>query len=346
MLPKFHILKEPYPRIIGVPLVGILLTFVLGKDPYSFSEFFKSISIVGIMWNADFYLLQFYRKRYPKLNQTPKRLFRSGMGLLAANTVLDFLLCQWFDLLGIGDQILMRDYYPDKLIINFTVTVIIAMTYESGYFFSGWKAQLMLNEQIQSRQLQSELSALKNQISPHFLFNSLNTLITLIQESPEKATAFTEKLSDVYRYILQFKESEVVDLNTELAFAEAYGFLMKMRFEEGLELDIQIPQNERHKGIAPLSLQLLIENAIKHNVVSKSKPLKLEVYTENGISLIVKNNLQPKRSSAASTGTGLKNIKSRYALLSQHEVDIIETPLHFMVALPLLPIKSMHQTIL
>lgn len=192
-------------------------------------------------------------------------------------------------------------------------------------------------EKLKSQQLKSELSVLRNQISPHFLFNSLNTLVTLIHENQDRAAEFTEKLSQVYRYILQYKESEKVELRAELEFTQAYYFLMKMRFEDGLEMKFQIPEHLHEHGIAPLTLQMLVENAIKHNIVSTNKPLIIDIYSENDSSLIIRNNLQLKRSVQDSTKTGLKNIKKRYSyLVEDKSVDIIETREHFMVALPLL----------
>jgi LytS/YehU family sensor histidine kinase len=231
----------------------------------------------------------------------------------------------------------LTEDWAGKIGITMVVSFMIATFYESGYFFRMWKSQTLLNEKIKSQQLRSELSVLRNQISPHFLFNSLNTLTTLIDENQDRAVEFTEKLSWVYRYILQYKEAEVIDLKTELRFTQDYFFLMKMRFEDSLQLNFDIAKEYWEYRIVPLTLQMLVENAIKHNVVSKAKPLFIDIYTENGKTLIVRNNLQLKKQVKDSTGTGLKNIEKRYSYLSNSaRVDVITTKDHFLVALPIL----------
>ena len=168
---------------------------------------------------------------------------------------------------------------------------------------------------LQKENLQSQFDVLKQQVNPHFLFNSLNVLTSLIKLEPDLAEKFSEQLSKVYRYVLENKDNELVDLNTELNFLDAYIFLLNIRFVDKLNVNLNIPEENRNDQIIPLAMQLLIENAIKHNVMSKSNPLVIDIFIDDNNYLNVINNLQERPSQIASTGVGLKNILNRYQLL-------------------------------
>ncbi|MEM9050838.1 MAG: histidine kinase [Bacteroidota bacterium] len=326
--------KEPWPRIIGIPLVSLVTTFIYNEGIFSWEKFLVSMIFVGVMWNGDYFLITLLRKKFPLLDQTNKRVLCSVLAICLFNTFADFITCTVLYELDLQTDRWL-DSPIEKTLKNLMITAVVATIYEAGYFFAKWKKQTIEMEQLKSQQLKSELSALKNQISPHFLFNSLNTLVTLIHENQDQAAKFTEKLSEVYRYILQFKNKELVKLSTEIKFSEAFIYLLKMRFEKGLDIQIDVNEEDLDKYVAPLTTQMLIENAVKHNVVSRNQPLHIHIYAEKGKSLIVKNNLQHKPAEGKSTFTGLENIKSRYSLLTNREVDVIKTHHHFMVALPL-----------
>lgn len=168
---------------------------------------------------------------------------------------------------------------------------------------------------LQKENLQSQFDVLKQQVNPHFLFNSLNVLTSLIKLEPDLAEKFSEQLSKVYRYVLENKDNELVDLNTELNFLDAYIFLLNIRFVDKLNVNLNIPDENRNDQIIPLAMQLLIENAIKHNVMSKSNPLVIDIFIDENNYLNVINNLQERPSQIVSTGVGLKNIVNRYQLL-------------------------------
>lgn len=346
VMKKIRPFKEPWPRIFGIPVVTYFMTHAYhGPDP-SWTDFASGFYHTFLIWNVDYLILMAIRRRYPEVENTTRRIILSLILVFVGNTLLDAFMCQSLYWVGLGDPYELSNLGIDKLGLMMMVSFVIGTLYEAGYFFRKWKEQTVLTEQIKSQQLRSELSVLKNQISPHFLFNSLNTLVTLIHEDQERAAEFTEKLSQVYRYILQYKEEERVDLKTELDFTRAYYFLMKMRFEASLTIDFRIDPQYYSYGIAPLTLQMLVENAVKHNVVSTSKPLKVDIYIENGKSLIVRNKIQRKRGVQDSTGTGLKNIRRRYEYLhTDRAMDVIETREHFMVALPLLLPLNHHQTV-
>jgi hypothetical protein len=181
----------------------------------------------------------------------------------------------------------------------------------------------------------AQFDALKNQLDPHFLFNSLNVLTSLIDENPDAAQNFTTSLSKVYRYVLEQKNKELVSVDEELNFARIYVRLLKMRFEDSIDFEIPEKALNPDAKVVPLSLQLLLENAVKHNIVNSSNPLKIRIY-ENGGNLVVENILQPKEVLKKSSGVGLTNITQRYSLLTDRKVNINKTASHFTVEIPML----------
>lgn len=189
------------------------------------------------------------------------------------------------------------------------------------------------NERLKQQSLQNELMALKNQIDPHFLFNSLNSLTSLIREN-EKATKFVKKLSHMYRYILQSGESDLVSVREELKFTESYTHLIRTRYRDRFSIDIQIDDQFLDQDIPPLALQLLVENAVKHNEISTNNPLTVRIYLKEG-SIYVENRIQPRTVLKEGTKNGLLNLKKRYVLLLKKEVKVHTENNIFAVELPL-----------
>jgi sensor histidine kinase YesM len=194
------------------------------------------------------------------------------------------------------------------------------------------------NEHFRQLQLRAQLLSLQQQISPHFLFNSLSTLKTIATDPDTKK--FVVQLSHVYRYLLNVNEREVTSLEEELSFARAYLYILHQRFENALVVTIHIPETYYNYVIPPLSLQLLMENAIKHNNVSVEHPLQLEISIQDNAKLEVKNSLLPRKTLAESTKLGLQNISERYQLLFRKDIEIIKTPDTFIVNLPLISHES------
>jgi two-component system LytT family sensor kinase len=222
---------------------------------------------------------------------------------------------------------------------NFMAAIVSSTVYEAAYFFEKWKEAFKLNEQLRNQQIRTQYEVLQNQMSPHFLFNSLNTLTTIIAEDPKSAIVFTEQLSEVYRYILQNKERELVTLTEELDFVKSYLYLLKIRYPDNLQVEVRV-NDHGYLCIPPLTLQMLVENAIKHNVVSKSKPLHVEIYVEKEKWVVVKNNLQKKDILEKSTQTGLDNIRKRYEYLKVKNMDVRISENDFIVAVPLIEITE------
>jgi PAS domain S-box-containing protein len=189
---------------------------------------------------------------------------------------------------------------------------------------------------VQKENLQSQFDVLKQQVNPHFLFNSLNVLTSLIRLEPELAEKFTEHLSKVYRYVLENKDNELVKLSTELDFLDAYIFLLNIRFMGKITVNINIPHDLRNCLVIPLAMQLLIENAIKHNAMSKKSPLVIDVFIDNNHFLNIINNLQEREAHMVSTGVGLKNIQNRYLLLNNTAPEFEKTATHFIARIPLI----------
>lgn len=331
--------KEVYVRWIGIFSLSFIMIFVHGLEPGEtlFHKYFTSFMFTCIYWNAAFVMFMYFRKKYPQIKQTPKRLVITFISLVIFMTVTDPILCIVFNF-NQDQDIFSLAYLEGNIIINIVTASIVGSIYENVYFFEQWHSSIKMNEELKNQQIRTQFEVLQNQMSPHFLFNSLNTLTTLIAEDQNIAISFTEKLSEVYRYILQNKEKELVTLQDELDFVKAYIFLLQMRYPENLSVDIKIDSVQKEKSIAPLTLQMLVENAIKHNVISKAHPLHINIYVENGKSLVVKNNLQEKKSIGKSTKTGLHNIRSRYAYFGNHEIDVIVTADNFMVAVPLIEV--------
>jgi hypothetical protein len=218
------------------------------------------------------------------------------------------------------------------------ISLGIAAFFHAKGFMTNWKASMTkesTKQEIVAKTETAKFESLKSQIDPHFLFNSLNVLTSLIGENPRQAERFTTKLSKVYRYVLEQRNKELIPLEEELRFARTYMELLQMRFEDAIQFDIPEKASSDELKIVPLSLQLLLENAVKHNVVSSSKPLKLRIFEKEG-NLIIENNINPKEAIGKSTKVGLRNIADRYRLLTKRSVYIENNSKTFEVSLPLL----------
>ncbi|MBO6606992.1 2TM domain-containing protein [Psychroserpens sp.] len=215
------------------------------------------------------------------------------------------------------------------------ITLTIVSIFHIAYFYNKYQKNKIKEQKVIAGTASAKFDALKNQLDPHFLFNSLNVLTSLIEENPRNAQRFTTSLSKVYRYVLEQKNKDLVTVDEELDFARTYMSLLKMRFEDSIIFEIPDRASNPESRVVPLSLQLLLENAVKHNMVTSSKPLHIKIFEQNGM-LVVENNLQPKQIVKKSSGVGLENIKQRYNLLSNRKVSINQQAKSFAVAIPML----------
>jgi len=237
----------------------------------------------------------------------------------------------------ITDNIYYISFLDEMILIGLIIIIILVFVIIdlSLFLMHKWRFSLAELERFKKENAEFRFESLRSQVNPHFLFNSLNTLSSLVYSSQEKAEQFIRELSDVYRYILENRENELITLDKELKVANSYIFLNKIRFEKSLVVDLDVPKKSKQLMIAPLTLQLLIENAIKHNIISLKRPLYLNIGLEDDF-LVVQNNFQKKNVKEYSSALGLKNIKSRYGFLTDRKVDIIENENDFIVKIPLI----------
>ena len=308
------------------------------RAPYlTWEKYFTILFITTFIWFGNRYIMIYSRKKFPLFNDVRKRIWFQALIMLvftvAANTGLDQL----------ADKIIHDDngtLTPTDSFIHTNsaaifCTIMMIAIYESIYFMNELRKSVEEKEMLKRESLNAQLNALRTQVNPHFLFNNLNTLCSIIPEDSKQAVEFVQQLSKVYRHILEVENEESIPLKDELDVLKAYAFLLHTRFGENLEINIDVPKEKMNKRIAPLSLQILMENAIKHNIVSSDKPLKVNVFAENG-NLMVKNNLQKKNQVNESTGIGLDNIRNRCKLLGNGEVKVTESGTSFTVSIPLI----------
>jgi len=283
------------------------------------------------------YLERTYQSKY-----TLKRIITGFLSSFLVSIFVIFFLRVFEDV--IIEQRTFSEYLKQESFSNYFVSIIITffvtLAFHIFYFYKAYNENKVKEQKIIASSASAQFESLKNQIDPHFLFNSLNVLSSLIEENPEAAQKFTTSLSKVYRYVLEQKDKELVSVEEELKFAKTYMNLLKMRFENSItfelpdEIALDFAMTEEAK-VVPLSLQLLLENCIKHNIVSEQKPLHIKIYIENN-ELIIENNKQIKEVLQDRKGVGLQNIVNRYAILTKRNVIIQESETVFKVKLPIL----------
>ena len=292
---------------------------------------------VFVLTLVNIYYNKYISSKYSWETQTQKRLWIGAIGSIIL-TVISFGLIRMFISLVVYEKTLSDFIAGEKssyYIIALVITLVVSLFFHAFYFYKALQEKKVKEQKIIAGTASAKFDALKNQLDPHFLFNSLNVLTSLIEEDPIQAQKFTTSLSKVYRYVLEQKNKDLVTVEEELQFAKTYVKLLKMRFEDSIHLEIPEHSNNPEAKIVPLSLQLLLENAVKHNVVTSAKPLYIRVYEEEG-SLVVENNLQEKQVVKKSSGVGLQNIQQRYRILTDRQVQIAESTSDFKVKLPLL----------
>lgn len=330
-------------RWIGMPLLSILFTTavnlpaVIQENRPWLKQYLTDFIFVVICWTVAREVIRFCRKKYPGTRHTYKRasllfVIMTGLSFLEGLLIIAFLnYTQYYNLHFTRFDFL----YTSGLVLVFSL--LIVAVYELVYSLGAFNLLAVEAEALKRENLQSQLESLKEQIKPHFLFNSLSTLIGLIDEDKERSKKFVEELAFVYRYLLQSSEKDLIPLAEELAFIKAYYYLLKTRFEERLLLDIYIGIAMAQQWIPPLTLQILVENAVKHNFISAQKPLRVTIRECGEHEIEVINNLQRKTPAAPSTGKGLGHLMTKYKLLQLAEPKIIETPDHFTVRVSLSP---------
>ena len=302
-------------------------------DGKSFLINFMYAFIIGIS-NITFF--EIILKKY-SWQKDAKTLLWLGIAGSVVLSTLAFFVARVLHIVIILDYSFTQ-FLEMETVLNYVVAVFIALivtlAFHAFYFYKALKDTELSTQQNLTETAKAKHEALKNQLDPHFLFNSLNVLSSLIEENQTRAVQFTNGLSKIYRYVLDQRQVDLVEVASEIEFAKTYINLLKMRFEDSITCQIEV-KNQGLK-IVPLSLQLLLENAIKHNKISELKPLHIKIYNENNKFLIVENNLNLKTNIKQSTGIGLDNIKFRYETLSDRNIEINKTETVFQVKLPLI----------
>ena len=308
-----------------IELNSSLLVFYCYTNLYSFSLYFANAS-----------LFIFFDAKFASERFSPKRISLGFILSFLISIVIIFSLRILEDVFVEGESwnnFINTNHRFDYL-ISIVMTFFVTLLFHVFYFYKSFQENKVTQQKIIATTANAQFESLKNQIDPHFLFNSLNVLSSLIEENPENAQKFTTSLSKIYRYVLEQKDKELVAVEEELAFAKIYMQLLAMRFENSITYELPENYNEDAK-VVPLSLQLLLENCIKHNVVSSSKPLHIKISIQDN-QLVIENNWQKKEVLSDGKGVGLQNIVNRYALLTERKVKIVQDEKSFIVYLPIL----------
>jgi hypothetical protein len=298
------------------------------------SNFFWALLTGIITWETNRLVVFYFNRRYPLGKLSAQRLGKEAVVVFVVNGIVYGVTVGIFFLLS-AEAAPPKLYLILGLFDRFLHGMLVAAFYELLVFMEALRKATQEAEQLKKINVMMQLESLKSQVKPHFLFNSLNTLTGLVEKDTPRAVKFIAELSKVYRYLLQSNEKEVIQLSQELQFTEAYFFLLQTRFGEGIQLQVAVDEKFLTHFIPPLTLQMLLENAVKHNQVSARKPLLVTIQTETS-SLVVTNNSQPKRSVTTSNGMGLSNIAAKYKLLNQPDVVILSEAEQFSVRVPLI----------
>jgi len=286
---------------------------------------------------ANQYVFCLLDKKFKNDKFSSKRIIAGFFASFFVSILVIFLLRIFEDVLIEGNSfaIYWKNEHLANYIFAFVMTFIVVLSFYAFYIYKAFQEYKLKEQKVIAGTANAKFESLKNQIDPHFLFNSLNVLSSLIEENPDNAQKFTTSLSKIYRYVLEQKDKELVSVQEELSFAKTYMNLLKMRFENSITFELPEGFDNLEAKVVPLSLQLLLENTIKHNIVSEQKPLHIKIYIEDNY-LIIENNLQKKEVLSDRRGVGLQNIVNRYALISKRKVIIEETANEFKVKIPIL----------
>lgn len=334
-------LTDLYYKMAGIPLLALLVLYVYNlaagsqKITWSFINFFSFCIITASLWYVNRQVQYFIRKRLFSIKSTGLRIVTR----FAITVVITFLLTAV--LFRLWNQWLHKSAYNTAgiallQVISIFLSILTGCIYEIVYLNKERESDIIKIERTEKSKIQAQLDGLKNQVDPHFIFNSLNTLSYLISQNPDTAKLFNDTLAKVYRYILIKKEKDLVLLKEEIEFASNYFYLLKIRYQTGLKMTIEFDDiiTENYM-LPPLSVQILIENAIKHNHFTEKVPLDIKVCVIPD-KVTVTNNRNVKQFEIQSSQIGLKNLAERYMLITGNSIKIQDGNEKFTVVLPLL----------
>jgi len=332
--------KDKWLRLIGISFIWLVAVYSnkLYLQPLSWQlvgQALLTLVSIALTWQGNRYIILHFRDKFSAPNALIKRI---------AFVFITGMLFTWFILVCTGyvsttffthirNSQLFRPLFSFPLFLQFALFFGI---YEALYYNAQLKHSEEEKKQLEKEKLWAQLATLNQQVPPHFLFNTLNSLSSLITEDPAEADRFLNEMSKVYRYLLDNNKHELVTVQTEIKFIHSFFQLLRLRYNKGIELHCEIPAKYEDYQLPPLTLQLLVENAVKHNTTSKDRPLRIEITVTDSERLVVKNNLQRKKDKPLSHKIGLNNIAVKYQLMQQDAVIVKEENGFFIVSLPLI----------
>ena len=334
--------KETWIAFLLLPPFAAVLNFILFGSRY-FTEWqtfllatLSTLILIFLVYVLCGMIAVILRNRYPKYSETFKRILISLVAYVAIMCAAITILFWGYDYIGFLGYEMDMTKYLWVLVVGVFCNLIATSFNEGAAFFERWREMVNEAEQLKKENLQSQLEGLKGQVNPHFLFNSLNSLSSLISEDPKHAEKFLDEMSKVYRYLLRNNEEGLTTLETEMQFIQSYFHLLKTRYGDGLGMKTRIDEHYLNYQLPPLTLQMLVENAVKHNMILKDSPLEIMILTTISGKLIVSNNLQRKNVKIASNKVGLNNIVNKYRLMKQEEISVRDDGKEFTVIVPLI----------
>ena len=344
---KLVVIKKTALNLLYINIIVSLFIFLIDGGEKTFERYSVTFLISGMytffIGLGNGFLNDYLDSKFSWTDETRKRTIAAIVGTLVMNIALVYF-CNYLNFIVIQGKNPEKFFNGEMNFINWffiNFAIMISAIGHARGFMAAWKNSTkkeVVEQKLIAKSANAQFESLKNQLDPHFLFNSLNVLDSLIEENPVQAQRFTNSMSKIYRYVLEQKDKELVSVEEELDFAKTYCELLKTRFEDAVTFDFNISEEDKKGFVVPLSLQLLLENSIKHNFATSSKPLNIKIFTEKG-NLIIENNLQTRELPNTSTGVGLANIVSRYNLLTERNVFVEKSEAFFRVKLPILTEK-------
>ncbi|SKC05154.1 sensor histidine kinase [Dyadobacter psychrophilus] len=340
--------KDVWVLFVCLPYFITLAYLLFGRRYIRETEvFLYATAVVCVVWVISWRLHilagHYMRVILQDVQQTTYRLLLSVSIYIPLTGIIACALFYGFYRTGFLGYKFDLGNFISAMLSGLLINIVATSFYEGLYIFERWRDTLLEAEnlkleaeKLKKANLQSQLDGLKSQVNPHFLFNSLNSLSALIHKDPDKAEEFLDELSKVYRYLLRTNEQELTTLSAEIKFISSYFHLLKTRYAEGIVLDVNIEKMYEEYLLPPLTLQMLLENAVKHNVILKEEPLVIVMQTDENDNLIVSNTLHKKRLVVQSNKVGLANISTKYRLLNQPDIVIRDNDNAFTVIIPLI----------
>jgi sensor histidine kinase YesM len=329
-------LREIIIRFVSITVISVVSIFV--DSAYAHPEagllkaFMVSFVRTALIWNGSMLIIQYAIDRYSMFKETVKLIVFQVIALIAFVLTVEY--CEIYIVENYLKITLRASEKSTLYIGSLLITFMISAIYASTAFFIQWKENLLRTQALEKANLEARYDTLRNQVNPHFLFNSLNTLLMLVNDNPV-ASRYVESISEIMRYMVQSRDKDAVLLRDELKIARDYIFIQQSRFGDKLKVEFDIPERFYHYAIPPLALQMLLENAIKHNVVSKEDPLEVKVSMQENQFIVIENTVKAKLDKEPSTGVGLDNIRNRYLHLTGKNISVKQENGKFTVMLPL-----------